>query len=181
MHYVYYLLDPETQDLLYIGRSNKPKNRQHAFHRKHKILTVLGVCQRHSDFNKACQAELTAIAKHWPPFNKRLHSGSSSIGMGSKHIGNQNAKGHRWSEVERERIRVQQLGNTAHLGHKHSAETKAKFSKMRTGVKQTEESNLKRSKTLAGRIFSEEHRAKISAGRKAAWNRKNETTLPNNK
>lgn len=81
MHYVYYLLDPDTRELLYIGRSNNPKRRLYAFIKKKKRNAILGICQRFSDFEKACKAELKAIATHWPPYNKNLISSKGKLGI----------------------------------------------------------------------------------------------------
>jgi len=80
MFYVYYLHCAETGELLYIGRSDNPKGRQRAFHDLHHKLTVMGMKQRHSTFEAACAAELTAIARHRPPYNKLLASGAGAFG-----------------------------------------------------------------------------------------------------
>lgn len=79
-HYVYYLLDPESLDLLYVGRSNDPANRQRDFHRKKGRQTVMGLCQRHSSFELACAAELRAIRQHRPPFNRIEVSNKGGLG-----------------------------------------------------------------------------------------------------
>ena len=80
MWFIYYLHDAVTGELLYIGRSSNPKRRQAAFHALHHVLTEMGEKQRHSDFASACQAELEAIARHRPPYNKILASSPGATG-----------------------------------------------------------------------------------------------------
>jgi len=139
-HYVYYLHDPTSLDLLYIGRSNNPASRQKDFVRLHGIQVLLGICQRHSSLEAASAAELVAIAKHWPPFNKHLVSvpggfhckgkpkseeHRKKIGLATK--GNKGRTGKVNSPEHREAIRKAQTGNKHWLGKKHSEETKAKI------------------------------------------------------
>ena len=80
MFYVYYLHAADSGELLYIGRSDKPVKRQAAFHKLHHVFTVLGVCQKHSSFENACAAELAAIQKHRPPYNKYIVSSVGAFG-----------------------------------------------------------------------------------------------------
>lgn len=79
IYYVYYLHSPEGE-LLYIGRSHLPIARKLAFERKHKIVTLLGVCQRHLLFENSQKAEREAIAKHRPKFNIYVASSASNHG-----------------------------------------------------------------------------------------------------
>lgn len=80
MFYVYYLLAADTGDLLYIGRSPEPKRRKAAFQKLHHVLTVMGTCQRFSTFEDACRAEVKAIQKHRPPFNRQVVSSPGAYG-----------------------------------------------------------------------------------------------------
>lgn len=58
------------------------------------------------------------------------------------------------------------FGGDGTRGYKPSQETRALWSKIRTGRKQSEESKAKRSLSLKNRYFSPEHRKKISAALK---------------
>lgn len=89
MYYVYYLHCAKTGELLYIGRTDRLKQRQRAFHDLHHVLTTMGETQRHSTFEAACAAEVEAIAKHRPPYNKVAMSSPGAFGY--KHT--DNAKG----------------------------------------------------------------------------------------
>lgn len=131
MHYVYYLLDPDTLELLYIGRSNNPKHRLFAFRKKKQRDAILGVCQRYSDFERACKAELRAIAKHWPPYNKSL---ISSLGK---------------------------LGQSTGVGYKLSEEHKAKIARAGMGRALSEEAKESIRRKLKGHVVSEATRKKI--------------------
>lgn len=131
MHYVYYLLDPDTEDLLYIGRSNRPLHRLYSFVKKKGRQAKLGVCQRHRDLIAASKAELKAINKYWPPYNKQLISSFGSLGkstlrgrtLSDEHkakIGH-SVKGHVVTEETRAKIRAKLLG------HAVSQETRDKI------------------------------------------------------
>ena len=80
MFYVYYLLDPQSSELLYVGRSHKPHQRKDSFNRKYGLAATLGFSQRFASFPDACLAELQAIAKHRPKFNKRVASSPGHFG-----------------------------------------------------------------------------------------------------
>ena len=80
MFYVYYLLAADSDELLYIGRSDKPLRRQSAFHKLHHVLTIMGECQRFSTFEEACAAEIKAISKNHPPFNRLVTSSRGAYG-----------------------------------------------------------------------------------------------------
>ena len=128
MFFVYYLLAESSGELLYVGRSNQPRVRQTSFHRRTGVRTVMGVCQRFSEFSKACKAELVAIQKHRPPFNKVLVSSAGSLG----------------------------------LSIPQSTFTKEKRSRSLAGKPKTEEHKNNMSKAHLGKVFTEEHRKKIS-------------------
>jgi group I intron endonuclease len=59
------------------------------------------------------------------------------------------------------------------LGKKLSEETKQKISKTLTGIKRTAEQNIKNSLSKKGRVFSEEHKRKLSEARKKYCQTKN--------
>lgn len=139
MYYVYYLFDETFTVLLYIGRSDKPRARQTYFERTRGIKTTMGFCQRHKTFEAACAAELIAIAKHWPPHNKRLASSPSSHGQSIN-------KGRRMSDETKAKIsaaskghpvseHVRQIVSRTHKGKIVSAETRAKQSAAKIGNK----------------------------------------------
>lgn len=142
MFYVYYLLDPESRDILYVGRSTTPLRRLWAFKRKHQKEVVFGFHQRHSDFGRACQAELSAITKHRPVFNKKLISTRGSIGCAR-------------DEAYRQKLSAALKGRRGSMtGRTHSAETRKKIS----------ESNI--GKFMPSYVMSEERKAKIGAANK---------------
>jgi predicted GIY-YIG superfamily endonuclease len=152
-YYVYYLLDPETQDLLYIGRSNNTKQRQSAFFCKNKRVTTLGISQRFQTFSEACEAELLAIEKHRPVYNKNL---VSSVGHFGKPL----------TESTKQKLR------TAMLGRSLSAATKKKMSTAKEGQiphnkgkTLDTEGRAKLSKAHLGRPLSEAHKKSLSLAR----------------
>ena len=167
MHYVYYLLDPETQDLLYIGRSNRPKTRMNAFKRRTGRNVCFGLCQRFSDIERACQAEVTAITKHWPPYNQIA---ASSIGT----LGQATTVGYRHAESVKETLR--QLRS----GKQHPAEVKVKISKSllgnqyAKGFKHSEETRRKVAQAQLGKRRSPEQRANMKAAQLLQWKKKKE-------
>ena len=70
-------------------------------------------------------------------------------------------KGSKWTDKQRKALSEQRKGKIPH--HLHTPEIGEKISKALTGKKQSAESNKKRSDTLKGRKFSEEHRNNLSA------------------
>ena len=106
MHHVYYLLDANSLELLYIGRSVNPEGRRRAFANRHKVDVVLGVCQRFSNLEPACRAELAAIEKHWPRYNKRLISAAGFLGH------SHSSKARSRTDAFRRRMSQVQLGKT---------------------------------------------------------------------
>ena len=149
-YFVYYLLDPVTKDLLYIGRSNRPSVRQRAFHSKTGLSTELGPCQRFSDFDSACQAELRAIKKHLPPFNKSVQSSKGRYGKTGIPITDWHRK--RLSEAHTGKVVSEETRSkqrSAMLGRKLSPETKAKVAAANLGKKQSPETISKRMAAIA--------------------------------
>jgi len=147
--FVYYLLDPASQDLLYIGRSHRPKVRHLDFQRRTGRLATLGVCQRFSTIDQACSAELVALAKHKPPFNKRLASSTGRLGHRGATISEwhrqqviKSRKGRTVSEETKDRTRASMLGK------KLSEETKQKIREANLGKKQSPEAVAKRLATI---------------------------------
>lgn len=162
MHYVYYLLEPKTFNLMYIGRGLKPEVRQQAFARRHGVQTIMGICQRYSDFESACKAELIAIKKHRPPYNKSIQSSSGRFGKVGVPISDwhraQLSKAHTGRVVSAE---TRQKKRLAALGHKHSQTTKDLIASIRRGSKQSPETvakrmaTIKRNRGISSRDFKE--------------------------
>lgn len=153
-YYVYYLHGVAGQ-LLYIGRSHAPMGRRDAFQRKHKISVMLGTCQRFTDFDKACAAERTAIAKHRPPFNAKVMSSHGMLGQ--KHSAETKAKigkahaGKTQSAATRQKLSEIAMGRpNAMKGKQHTQETKAKMSKARIGYHWSEDAKKKMSDARKG-------------------------------
>ena len=80
-HFVYWLFDPETSELLYIGRSHQPDRRKRDFERLYERKTVAGVHHRYQRLEDAQDHELAVIQKHRPAYNKKLTSSPTSLGM----------------------------------------------------------------------------------------------------
>ena len=80
MHLVYYLLDPESCDVIYIGRTCNFAERLRYFTKRTGIKPLVGLPQRFTDFEKACQAEINAIQKHKPKMNIRVISTKGNLG-----------------------------------------------------------------------------------------------------
>lgn len=79
-----------------------------------------------------------------------------------------------------EKLRLANIGNKHHLGHKHSQETKDKISKIHTGRKESKETRIKKSIALKGKNtwakggkLSKEHKKSISDANKGRvpWNK----------
>lgn len=66
---VYYLLDPVTRKILYIGKSRKPHTRKEHFEFLYGLQVDLGFCQRFTLARDVRKAEKKAIRKHKPPYN----------------------------------------------------------------------------------------------------------------
>ncbi len=152
MYYVYYLLDPTTGNILYIGRSSNPRSRHVAFSRRTGITTVQGLMQRYSDFTASCFAEHFAIAKHKPPFNK--------IPISSTGFLNQ-----RHPEEAKEPI------SKKNKGHPTPPEMRAKISAALLGRPPTKGMTGKKHKPetiqlLRGKAISEETRKRMSISAK---------------
>lgn len=131
MHYVYYLMDAATGELLYIGRSNNPKHRRFAFMKRTGREVIFGISQRFADFARSQAAELKAIKEHRPPFNKHLVSSPGN------------------------------LGSVALLGRKLTAEHKQKIGAASLGHPVTAEVRAAIAAKLLGHPVSEETRRKI--------------------
>lgn len=141
--FVYYLLDAAVGELLYIGRSHSPESRRQVFERRIGRPVVFGLFQRFSDFDKACRAELLAISKHWPPYNKYLTSSRGGRGLPKTHtqatkmkismtksgVPNEKLRGRQFSQETRAKM------SAAKAGRSLSAETRARMSASRTGLK----------------------------------------------
>ncbi len=154
-HYVYTLFDKAGR-LVYIGRSNDPKARRYMFEWKHGFSVKLGPMQRFSTIEQAQEAELKAIAKYWPPYNKHLVSSIGRFGVSP-------------SEETRAKMRAK------HIGKIMSPEARAKMSAAKigkkpwcTGLKMTPEHCAKLSAAHKGKPLTQ---AQIDGNRRAALKR----------
>ncbi len=82
-HQVYYLLDPETLEVIYIGRTCNFSERLRYFMNRTGITPKVGIPQRLIDFERACLAEVEAIKRHTPKFNIRVISTKGFLGCHS--------------------------------------------------------------------------------------------------
>jgi NUMOD3 motif len=180
MHFVYYLLEPTTGQLLYIGCSTDPKSRVNAHRIRLKRPLILSpLMQRFRDRGLACAAELAAIVRHAPPLNKVLHSGPGSLGI--KHSAefckkvSQACKGRRVSDELKLQLSVLRLGrkhteeakanmSAAQLALKkrYGPETKAKIAAVHLGRKQSREWIENAAATRRGKKRSDETKVKTS-------------------
>lgn len=202
MFYVYYLLDPETKCILYIGRTNDVSARVRAFVAKYQISVKLGLCQRHSGFEGACAAELKAIAEHCPFYNKNLVSSlgnygrkhteeskqlmrTALVGKSPTRAGAVNSEQHRARIAKGSKNKTEEYRrklSIALTGRKLTEETKAKLRKANLGKKYSEESKEKKRNAMLGRRCSPETilKMKQAAQRRVAMKAKNEIPLPHN-
>lgn len=156
-HYVYFLFRKGSNELLYIGRSNEPERRRKHFQARTGIEVEPGVPLRFSSLEKASAAELRAIAKYRPPFNRldisspgflgRSHSAEARARIGAP------KKGGRIDEEQRAKISAACKGRAPTIGF--------------TGRKHAEESRRK----LSTRVISAETRERMSAAQKARQER----------
>lgn len=135
-HCVYWLFDPATKELLYIGRSHEPDRRKRDFERLYERKTFFGTHNRFTQLEEAQEHERLMIQKHQPPYNKRIASSPSNLGMKRPPV----------SEATREKMRA------AKAGKKLNPEHKAAIS-----------AGLQGNKNNLGRIPSEVTRLKMSA------------------
>ena len=90
--------------------------------------------------------------------------GGTGQGLHSQETKNKISKsllGHTVTDKMREKSRLNALGNKYHLGHKHSEETKEKCRIASTGVKQSDETKTKRTKTINNIYDSEKAHKQI--------------------
>ena len=127
--YVYYILNED--DLVYVGRSSTPKKRLNAFKRKTGLNKAsLGIPQRFKTLEEACQAELKAIAKHWPPYNKILTSSPGAHGPAQS----ARLSSRVWSETSKAKVGASSKGrNVGGCGYTHSSETREIMRQKATG------------------------------------------------
>ena len=134
-HFVYWLFDPQTEELLYIGRSHEPDRRKRDFERLYQRKTHSGLSNRYSRIEDAQVHEFQMIKKWMPPYNKRVASSPASFGKKREPASQETrakmraAKlGKKLTEEHKQKIGQAGLGNKHRLGDKHSKETKAKMS-----------------------------------------------------
>lgn len=79
-HFTYELHDIETDELLYIGRSVKPKTRRRIFERRTgREVTMVVFC--HLNLEAAQRWERRQIYQRQPPYNKYVASSPTRLGM----------------------------------------------------------------------------------------------------
>lgn len=150
MHHVYYLLDPELGSILYVGRSQTPKSRCADFIRLKQRKVVLGVCQRHRNLEDAQKAEIEAITKHQPAYNKYVASSKGKIGI--SHVTKETVKlklslllrGRPKTEEHKAKIAA------AHVGKKHTLEARQKMKQSQAGVIHRPHSELTKQRIAEG-------------------------------
>lgn len=185
MFYVYYLLDPVSLDLLYIGRTNDLPARLRSFQAKHGLLVKSGIPQRFTDFERACQAELEAIRRYKPPFNKnevssagrygQLHSEASKKKMKTSLEGRDSGasrRGSKNSEEHRAKIKAGSVNQEGWYRVKVSASLK--------GRKMGEVTKEKLRQANLGKTISPEVRAKIKASVTKTKREQHASTMLNN-
>lgn len=134
-HFVYWLFDSQTEELLYIGRSHDPVRRKRDFERVHNRRVRSGLCNRYNSLSSAQTHELHLIRKHRPPYNKKETSSPTSLGMKRQPPSDETrarmraAKlGKKLTDEHKRSISRASLGNQHRLGDKHSDETRARMS-----------------------------------------------------
>ena len=81
IHYVYFLHDEKTNELLYVGRSVVPKERKRHHEKRLGIKMVFGCNMRFDDFEKAACMERRKIMELQPRFNQVVHSAKGTLGF----------------------------------------------------------------------------------------------------
>jgi hypothetical protein len=147
VHYVYYLVDPASNELLYVGRSTSPKVRLAHHERRLGCALAIDYLQRFTDLAAACCAERDAIRELKPRFNLRVASSPGHLGF----------KG---TQRSRDAVsaRMQQ--------HWSDPANRAAVSIQFKGVPKTKQHAEKISAALKGRTYSAERRANIAKGLK---------------
>lgn len=164
MNYVYYLFDSSDR-LLYIGRTDCLRRRKSAFERRTGIQVYFGINQRHKCFADACHAELVAIEKHKPPYNKNIASVSGFLGKqhsAKTRTGiSQKNKGRLTSDDVKTKISQALLGRaptTGMTGKRMSPEAIAKLKNKVVSV----QTKQKMSESGKKKVFTAEHRRNLS-------------------
>ncbi len=100
----------------------------------------------------------------------RVHTDEAKAKLSAAAKGNQHSLGHTPTDEARAKISAALKGNQNLLGYTHTDETKSKLSAAwQNRAPASDETRAKLSEAQAGRVFSDEHRAKISAAAKARW------------
>lgn len=132
LHKVYYLLDAETHQLLYVGRSPNPQERLYRFRAVHHREVILGICQRFKDFKEAQEAERSAIKRHAPPYNRKVMSATGMLGKTQSPETREKIRhsltGGKRSPEMRARVSAYRKGRPTNTGKKWSPEVRARMS-----------------------------------------------------
>lgn len=124
-HYVYWLYDAVTNELLYIGRSHEPDRRKRDFERLYERSTVCPLRNRFEQFEDAQAHELAMIRKHRPPYNKRIASSPASLGKTRPPT----------SDATRAKMRAAKLGRVLTEEHKRNIRANATHYSHWTGTR----------------------------------------------
>ena len=105
MWYVYYLHHPDGE-LLYVGRSNNPTARLHAFMLREDVMAEIIRLEEYECFEDACARELEVLRQRRPPYNKRLISSPGTVGKS-------------FAESEQQRLRKSQSAKARGRSQRH--------------------------------------------------------------
>lgn len=164
-HGVYYLVCPDSGQLLYIGRSQKPRMRVKDHQRRLGRSLALECIRWFSSLEEASAAELEAIRIERPPLNQRMVSSPGYLG----HRPNAASRAkHSASMIEHYKDPAQRARRGDwKRGTPHSEEHKARISAALQGQVFTEARCENISKALKGKLKgvpkTPEHRAKLVA------------------
>lgn len=134
-HYVYWLFDATTSELLYIGRSHEPARRKRDFERVYGRPTISGGLNRYTHLEDAQVHEIEMILRHWPPYNKRAVSSPASFGKTRPPI----------TEETRVKLRAAKAGRKLDPAHKAAIADSLKGNTRNLGRIPTEATRLKMS------------------------------------